>query len=431
MTSARRAAAGLLALTLIAACSAPTPSPTAPLATARATILPSMSLPATPDAAPTVAPTASAAPTLAPVSADAPAIALERVAGGLTDPISVATVPDGRLIVNERIGRAIVVDPTTGATDVALDISDRVQAQGERGLLGLALAPGWPRDPAVYIHYSDRDGDTVVSAFATTSIAPLRIDATSEAMLLTVDQPYGNHNGGQLAFGPDGLLYLGLGDGGSGGDPEGNGQNPRTLLGAVLRIDVERAPDDGNDGPAYGIPTDNPFADGSDGAPEVFVTGLRNPWRFSFDRATGALWIADVGQGSWEEVNRLDPVTDAGANLGWNVMEGAHCYGDDGCATDGLLGPVAEYGHDRGCSVTGGYVYRGLEIDGLAGWYLFSDYCSGIMFGVPSDTDGSDLEPRQLLATGRNVSAFGEDADGELYLVDIGSGELSRVVAAD
>jgi glucose/arabinose dehydrogenase len=363
------------------------------------------------------------------VSDEPPPIALELVVGGLADPIGIATVPDGRLIVHERAGRAIVVDPATGRTDVALDIGDRVLAGGERGLLGLALAPDWPADSAVYVHYSDADGDTVVSAFTTASAEPLRIDPASERVLLTQDQPYGNHNGGQLAFGPDGYLYVGLGDGGSGGDPLGHGQNPRTLLGSVLRIDVGRIPDDGNDAPAYAIPSDNPFADGTVAAPEVFAFGLRNPWRFSFDRATGELWIADVGQGSWEEVNRLDPSTDAGANFGWNVAEGAHCYRVAGCSTDGMVAPVAEYGHDRGCSVTGGFVYRGRAIEGLAGWYLFSDYCSGILFGVPSDTDGSNLEPRQLLATGRNVVAFGEDADGELYLVDIGSGELVRLVA--
>ena len=240
--------------------------------------------------------------------------------------------------------------------------------------------------------------------------------------MLRLAQPYANHNGGQLAFGPDGLLYMGLGDGGSQGDPNGNGQNPHTLLGKVLRLDVEV------DGESYAIPGENPFADGQAGAPEVFLVGLRNPWRFSFDRETGLLWIADVGQSAYEEVDRIDPAADAGANLGWNTMEASHCWEVTDCATDGLTLPVAEYGHDLGCSITGGYVYRGEAIPDLRGWYLFSDYCSGTLFGIPSDSEGS-IAPRVLLETGARVSTFGEDADGELYLADVEAGTVYRVVA--
>jgi glucose/arabinose dehydrogenase len=217
---------------------------------------------------------------------------------------------------------------------------------------------------------------------------------------------------------------MGLGDGGSGGDPHENGQDRSTLLGKILRLDVSA----GSDGQgAYRIPPDNPFADGSDGAPEVFLYGLRNPWRFSFDAAGGALWIADVGQGAWEEVDRIDPATEAGANLGWNVMEGSHCYATAGCSSDGLVLPVTEYAHDIGCSVSGGFVYRGSAIAGLAGWYLFSDYCSGLLFGVPSDAP-IGTPPRILLETGLNVSAFGQDSEGELYLADIGGGAIYRIV---
>ena len=420
----------LAVLALLVACSMPAPSPSEPSAVVSVSASPSAAVAtATPHASEGATP--SIGSSVPPVAADPPSIELRVVVGGLDDPIGVATVPDGRLLVHERVGRVVTVDPVTGATDTALDIGDRVQSGGEQGLLGLVLHPDWPDDPRAFLHYTGRTGQTVLSAFRATGTDPLRIDPGSESMLLTVPQPYANHNGGQLAFGPDGYLYLGLGDGGSGGDPQGNGQNPSALLGSILRLDIDRVPDDGDDAPAYGIPPDNPFADGAGGAPEVFVYGLRNPWRFSFDRLTDDLWIADVGQGAWEEVDRLDPAAAAGANLGWNVMEGAHCFNADACDTDGLVLPVAEYGHDRGCSVTGGYVYRGAAIDGLDGWYLFSDYCSGIVFGVASDTDGTTLEPRQLLSSGRNVSAFGEDASGELYVVDIGSGELLRVVGAD
>jgi glucose/arabinose dehydrogenase len=238
-------------------------------------------------------------------------------------------------------------------------------------------------------------------------------------VLLTVEQPFPNHNGGQLAFGPDGYLYLGLGDGGSGGDPQGNGQNPATLLGSIVRIDV-------NGDEPYAIPADNPFADGAGGAPEVFLYGLRNPWRFSFDRGTGQLWIADVGQNAYEEIDRVDPAADAGANLGWNLMEASHCF-VAGCSPEGLVLPITEYGRDAGCSVTGGFVYRGTAIEGLAGWYLFSDYCSGLIFGVPSDA-APGTAPRLLLETGLSVSSFGQDSDGELYVADIAGGGIYRIV---
>ena len=361
-----------------------------------------------------------------PIAAEPPPLALEEVATGMEAPINITVTPDGWLLVNERIGRVIAVDPESGSTDVALDISDRVTGQDEQGLLGLALHPDWPDDPRAYVHYSSRegDGDTVLSEFRITDEPlPPRLDPTTERVLLTVDQPYANHNGGQLAFGPDGLLYMGLGDGGSGGDPHGNGQNPDVLLGKILRIDV-----DGDSG-SYAIPPENPFADGG-GAPEALLIGLRNPWRFSFDRETGLLWIGDVGQESVEEIDRVDPVADAGANLGWNVMEGSQCFSEENCSTDGLTLPIAEYGHDLGCSVTGGYVYRGEAIPDLRGWYLFSDFCTGTLFGIPSDAEGV-IGPRTLLDPGFSVSTFGEGPDGELYVADLGGGTIYRIVAGD
>ncbi len=314
------------------------------------------------------------------------------------------------------------------SASIALDITDRVLGESERGLLGLVLHPDWPEDGRAFVHYSDLNGDTVLSELAGTQdgeAAPV-LDPASERVLLTVDQPFANHNGGQLAFGPDGYLWFGLGDGGSGGDPLGNGQNPSALLGSILRLDVSEPG-------RYTVPPDNPFADGSGGAPEVYLYGLRNPWRFSFDPETGLLWIADVGQGAYEEIDRIDPAADAGANLGWNLMEGAHCFSVEACSSDGLVTPLAEYGHDQGCSVSGGHVYRGGSIDGLRGWYLFGDYCSGLLFGIPSDVeasaDGSALAPRVLLETGRSISSFGTDTEGELYLTDIGGGALLRIVA--
>jgi glucose/arabinose dehydrogenase len=217
-----------------------------------------------------------------------------------------------------------------------------------------------------------------------------------------------------------------MGDGGSGGDPLGNGQNPFALLGSILRLDVSEPG-------GYAVPPDNPFADGSGGAPEVYLYGLRNPWRFSFDSETGLLWIADVGQGASEEIDRIDPAAAAGANLGWNVMEGSQCYAIAACSSDGLVVPLAEYNHDQGCSVSGGHVYRGGSIDGLRGWYLFGDYCSGLVFGLRSDAeapaDGSALAPRVLLETGRSISSFGTDTDGDSYLTDIAGGALLRIVA--
>jgi glucose/arabinose dehydrogenase len=419
---------------LLAACGAPDPTPSPEAATPspspRATVTP-VPTPARPSDPPTPSPS----PSPVPIADDPPALALEEVAR-VDQPVSIAAAADGFLYVNERRGRVIAIEPTSGMTEVVLDITDRVGSESsEQGLLGFALHPEFRGlNLRAFVHYTDRNGDTVLSEFSVTDVPrPARFDAATERVLLRVDQPFTNHNGGQLAFGPDGHLWFGLGDGGSGGDPLGNGQNRDVLLGKILRLDVDAEPD--GDAP-YAIPADNPYADATDGAPEVFLSGLRNPWRFSFDRASGALWIADVGQNAFEEVNRVeDPVSQAGANLGWNVMEATSCYAAAGCSSDGLVLPVAQYGRDLGCSVTGGFVYRGAAVEGLAGWYLFSDYCTGLLFGVRSDApipaagERAPL-PRILLQTGANVSAFGEDADGELYLADIGSGVIYRIVAA-
>jgi glucose/arabinose dehydrogenase len=347
-------------------------------------------------------------------------VAVALLADGLDAPIGITGDPSGRLLVNEQVGRVTAIE-TDGSTSLVLDITDRVGSGGERGLLGLALHPGWPQVARAFVHYTDAAGDTVLAEFS--SADGRTLDAASEQILLQVDQPYANHNGGQLSFGPDGRLYLALGDGGSGGDPQGHGQDVATLLGSILRLDVDAAPG------SYVVPPDNPFAGGG-GAPEIWAYGLRNPWRFSFDRAGGDLWIGDVGQGGWEEVDRLRAGQPGGANLGWNLMEGTHCFAVEPCDAAGLVPPVAEYPTGSGCAVTGGFVYRGGAMAGLTGWYLLADYCSGLVSAVRSDTpDGSVASPVPLLETGLTVSAFGEDAAGELYLADHGGGAIYRIVA--
>lgn len=430
MPMPRRVAAVSLMGLLVAACGAPTPTPSAdpPSPTPPQTTVPTS---APPSDAPS--PPASVSPTAVPIADDPPALTMQAVAGGLAAPIGIATGPPGWLLVQEQEGRVIAVDVDSGEAAVALDITDRVLGGGERGLLGLALHPKLAGENLrAFVHYSDANGNTVLSEFSVAEAGPpLRIDPASERVLLRVQQPFSNHNGGQLAFGPDGYLWFGLGDGGSGGDPLGNGQNPASLLGKILRLDVDAEPTGDRE---YAIPGDNPFADGADGAPEVALVGLRNPWRFSFDRGTNQLWIADVGQDALEEVDRVDPAAELGANLGWNRMEASACY-LAGCSAEGLLLPVTEYGDDLGCSVTGGHVYRGSAIEGLAGWYLFSDYCSGLLFGIRSDAPVTAPgerapAPRVLLRTDASVSSFGEDSDGELYVADHASGTIYRIVAA-
>ena len=436
----RRVVPFVVMVLLLAACGAPDPTPSPPEASAGASSVPTDPAPTTTESpsSPSAAPSDAPSATPRPIAAEPPSLALEVVAEGLAAPIGIATGPPGWLLVQEQAGRVMAVSLANGETAVTLDITDRVLGGGERGLLGLALHPNWAGDDLrAFVHYSDAAGNTVLSEFLMTDFAlPPRLDPATERVLLRVAQPFANHNGGQLAFGPDGYLWFGLGDGGSGGDPLGNGQDTTTLLGSILRIDVDDIPDDGNDAIGYGIPEGNPFVDGASGAPEVHLYGLRNPWRFSFDRATGGLWIADVGQNAFEEVNRLDPAADAGANLGWPIMEASHCFSEPGCSSDGLILPIAEYGRDRGCSVTGGHVYRGDAIADLWGWYLFSDYCSGLLFAVRSDAPETvsgerAAAPRVLLETGANVSSFGEDAGGELYLADHASGTIYRVVAGD
>jgi len=295
--------------------------------------------------------------------------------------------------------------PGASSRTTVLDLSGQIDTGGEGGLLGMAFHPRFQRNGEVFLSFT-RDGSPLrsyVSRFRSPD-GGRTLDVNSEEPLLTLDQPYANHNGGHIAFGPDGHLYIGFGDGGSAGDPLGNGQDPDTLFGALLRIDADA-------GDPYGTPADNPFADGG-GRAEIYAWGLRNPWRFSFDRQTGGLWLGDVGQNEWEEVDCID----RGGNYGWNIREGAHCYGAPDCDTAGLTDPVAEYGHDLGCSITGGYVYRGSAIPALRGGYIHGDFCSGRIWALFDDGSGEPVV-RELLDSDQRIVAFAQGAGGELYVL--------------
>ena len=351
------------------------------------------------------------------LSCSATAQQLEPVVTGLRGPVVIANANDDRLFVVEQAGRIRVVVDGALVAEPFLDIADRVASGGERGLLGLAFPVDHATKGRFYVYYTDRQGDTVVSRFVT-GPDPNRADPGSETILLTQDQPYSNHNGGQLAFGPDGYLYIGLGDGGGGGDPDGNGQDLGTFLGKLLRIDVS--------GDTYTVPSDNPFVDQGGARPEIWAYGLRNPWRFGFDRTTGDLYIADVGQNALEEVNFQPAASAGGENYGWNVMEGDRCYQPrDGCDQTGVVLPVLSYPHggDWGSSISGGYVYRGSAAPALAGRYVFADYVSGRIWTAAA-ADGWNVEP--LLESGFNISTFGEDAAGELYVADHRNGTIYR-----
>jgi glucose/arabinose dehydrogenase len=346
------------------------------------------------------------------------------VASGLEAPLYATHSGDGsdRVFVVEQTGAIRIVTGGRVLAQPFLDLGDAVVAGGEQGLLGLAFHPGYAHNGRLFVNYTDLHGDTVVSEYRRAPGNDLRADPASERILLAIDQPFVNHNGGGLAFGPDGYLYVATGDGGSAGDPLGNGQALDTLLGKLLRIDV----DSGGSG-AYGIPPDNPFVGRDDARAEVWAYGLRNPWRFSFDAGTSTLWIGDVGQSEAEEINRA-PAATGGLNYGWNLMEGRGCYQPpEGCDRPGLEKPIATYGHAEGCSVTGGYVYRGSRYPALRGAYLFADYCSGTIWGL--DAAGpSPQDPVELLSTERALSSFGLDREEELYVTDLASGELLRVV---
>lgn len=360
-------------------------------------------------------------PRFDPTSVD---LALDEFASDLNAPLALTHAGDGsgRLFVAEQGGRIVSLNADGNDPTSFLDISSLIVSGGEQGLLGLAFHPEFEENGRFFVNYTDRAGDTIIAEYKAAPSDASEADPSSARVLLRVDQPYSNHNGGHLAFGPDGYLYIALGDGGSGGDPHENGQDLSTLLGKILRIDV-----DGQSAGDYRIPPDNPFVGQSDARPEIWAFGLRNPWRFSFDRATGQIWIGDVGQIALEEINRARG-GEGGLNFGWNDMEGSACYEpSDDCDRDGRVLPVTEYSHDFGCSVTGGYVYRGEREPFLSGGYFFGDYCSGTIWAVAVDAPiGS--RPIQMLQTEASISSFGEDEAGELYLTDLSSGSVFRLL---
>jgi len=358
-------------------------------------------------------------------------LGLKLVTGGLDAPLDVVDPGDGsgRLFVVEQGGVVRIVKDGKLVAKPFLDIHDRVSCCGERGLLGLAFAPQYgSNDDRFFLDYTDVNGNTAIAS-GNVGPDPDVADPTSLQVLLSIDQPFPNHNGGDIVFGPDGDLYIGMGDGGSGGDPQGNGQSLDTLLGKLLRIDVISPP---SGSAPYAVPSTNPFVGRAGAKPEIWAYGLRNPWRFSFDSGTGDLWIGDVGQDRYEEVDRATKASGGGhgADFGWNVMEASHCYpGGDSCDRPGLVLPVTEYDHSQGdCAVVGGYVYRGKTYPGLGGLYLFGDECSGFIRAVVADGPATQ-SPALLLKSGRTISSFGEDAAGELYLTDLASGELYEVTA--
>ena len=378
----------------------------------------------TPSPQPTVEATATATASPVPAAPPLAGIAVEKVGDDFEEPVQLTHAGDGsgRLFVVGRRGTIQIIDDGNVQPSPFLNIGDLVSTGGsEQGLLGLAFHPGYRNNGRLFVNYTDRDGHTVVAEYRVYADDPNRADPEAVKIVLTYEQPYKNHNGGMLAFGPDGYLYVGTGDGGSGGDPLGNGQKLSTLLGKMLRIDVDGSP--------YAVPSDNPFVGVAGVRPEIWAYGLRNPWRYSFDRETGDLYIADVGQNRLEEVSFQPAGSAGGENYGWNVTEGSRCFvPGEGCDKSGFALPIAEYSHEEGCSITGGYVYRGQSETALRGHYVFGDYCSGRIWTSIRSADGV-WTTTERLTTGLNISSFGEDEDGEIYFLDYRSGAIFRIKA--
>ena len=354
-------------------------------------------------------------------------VRLLEIGSGLSFPLYL-TAPTGdlsRLFIVEKTGGIRIVKDGTLLPEPFLDISGQVSGGMEQGLLGLAFPPDYASSGRFVAHYTDTAGNTRLSVFRV-SANPDIADGSSEQVILTADQPAPNHNGGQVSFGPDGFLYLGLGDGGGSNDPQGRGQDLSELLGSILRVDVQS-------GTSYTVPADNPFVGQQPATrPEVWSYGLRNPWRFSFDRANGDLYIADVGQNDFEEIDVAPAASGGGkgVNYGWSIMEGDRCLGGGQCDQTGLVLPTFQYSHPEGCSVIGGYVYRGSALPALQGLYFFGDFCHGWVHSFRfSGGTATELTNWPTLRTASTLTSFGEDAAGELYVLE-SSGRVSRVVAA-
>ena len=373
---------------------------------------------------------AAAVPIARPVS-DTPAIRLDLVTRHLSEPVDVTHAGDGsgRLFVVEKKGRIRIVRDGELLPRPFLDITPSVSSRlSEEGLLTLAFHPKFAGNGRFYVHYRNLDGSLVVSRFQVSADDPDLADPSSETPLLVLPKQDQAHNG-SIQFGPDGYLYIGIGDGGGTGDPAGNAQNKEVLFGKILRIDVDN-------GSPYAIPPDNPFVEAADMRPETWAYGLRNPWRFSFDRATRDLYIADVGHRNWEEIDFQPAEAGGGQNYGWNVMEGNHCFqprrgGPEitDCSRTGLQPPVAEYGRALGCAVIGGYVYRGPGFPQLDGRYFYADFCSGRVWALERQASDEWVQ-HDLLTTRLLITSFGEDDVGELYLTSLADGGLYRLVAS-
>jgi glucose/arabinose dehydrogenase len=348
-------------------------------------------------------------------------VVVREIVSGLSDPLYLtAPAGDARLFIVEKIGRIRIVKDGQLLATPFLDIRPNLTSGGERGLLSMAFHPQYAQNGFFYINYTDANGDTRIDRYRVSADAD-RADPASMKQILFIDQPYSNHNGGHVVFGPDGMLYIPTGDGGAGGDPQGNGQNLQSLLGKILRIDVDH-------GDPYAIPADNPLVN-APGAQrrEVWAWGMRNPWRIAFDPSASLLYVADVGQNQWEEIDVV-PASAAGLNYGWNIMEGTHCYNATSCDMANLVQPVLEYSHGDGCSVTGGFVYRGAAIPALSGHYFYADYCEGWVRSFRY-ANGAVTDKRTYDFAGLgNVLSFGRDAAGEMYVLSA-NGKVFKIAA--
>ncbi len=416
-----RLAVTLLSVFLVAACS-PSVSPSTPTATSHAPT-PAATAPGG-SGAPSPAASAGAGGSFDPTGVT---VDVAVAVSGFDSPVDVTNAGDGsgRLFVVEQAGRIRLIKDGVLVERPFLDITGRIASGGERGLLGLAFHPDYPSDPRFFVDYTDRDGNTVVSQFTVSGADPDSGDSNSEVVLMHIAQPFANHNGGAVVFGPDGMLYIATGDGGSAGDPQGNGQRLDTYLGKILRVDVDVAPGSST---AYQVPADNPFATTAGAKPEIWFYGLRNPWRIRFDRLTGDLWIGDVGQNAWEEID-VARAGQKGLDYGWNIMEATHCFNpSSGCDPTGLTVPVAEYDHSLGCAVIGGVVVRDPRQGRLDGGYLFGDACSDNLWLM--DPAGDELRAATLVVKmGRTLSSIGEGEDRSVYATSLDKGELLRISA--
>ncbi len=398
------------------------PSPTQPQPPTVSAILPTETPTLVPSFTPTVTPIST--PTNSPFLPSFPepaAFVWAPVVSGLDLPVDIQNAGDGsgRLFIVQKRGSILIFQNDQLLSRPFLDIGSEVKSRGtEQGLLGLAFHPNYATNGTFFVYYIDLNGNSVVARFHVSTDNPNRADPASEVDLFHMNQPYANHNGGGLAFGPDGYLYIGSGDGGSEGDPIRTGQNLQTQLGKLLRINVDN-------GDTASIPPDNPFI-GRGWLPEIWAYGLRNPWRFSFDRLTGNLYIGDVGQDAWEEVDFVLAGTAGGLNFGWSYFEGTHPYQDEPPASATFTWPVTEYSHTDGCAVTGGYVYRGTALPEWQGIYFYGDYCSGNVWGL-IQTSQDKWQSKFLFMTGAKITTFGVDEAGEIYLSDYATGTILRL----